>query len=361
MKNNHYNLLECCRIPPQRFWKPNSRPKVTIAIGIISKHKRWPEDKGRIVLACDSQMTYSSGPKDLDARKINIIEFANAKVLTVQSGNAREATLAIKTIQGKARGVKIEDLQTVKNVFEESMREVRKSLLEGWNFTEERAKTYLQLEADCQFLVAFYFSGEPYLLHIDNYFCTLCPSENGDYAAIGIGSDLAQFLLKEYKEADANFEHVDLIAPAVIKKVKDNVKDCAGLTWVGIAEHVPDGIAAGDFLEYKKGDIIPADKKCTAFICRRQLTDAITNELKQRENKIKAETSKQLLNTLVSLCKNIGALVYTESDDPEGDGGFRMSGYWKNSKDRDRAMKKLMGRVESKTAKKASPKITPAV
>ena len=291
----------------------------------------------------------------MNAKKINIIDFANARILTVQSGKAREAALAIKTIQSKAKGVKIEDYKTIKNVFEESIREVRKSLLEGWNFTEDRAKTYLQLEADCQFLVAFYFSGEPYLLHIDNYFCTLCPTDNEDYAAIGIGNDLAKYLLKEYKQVDPNFEYADLIATDVIEKVKANVKDCDGPTWIGIVEHVHDSKAAGDFGGYKAGDIIPAEKKCEAFICRRQLTDSIALHLKNQELKAFPKKKKEMRNSLCLLCKKIGGLVYTDYDSPDGDGAFRFSAYAKSDKTLHQMFEKSSKQRHQKPANKKSP------
>src|SRR5579859_1954949 len=189
--------------------KPQAgRPTVTICIGMICRHKKHPADIGKIVLATDSQTTYVSGPKNLSAKKINIVQFANGDVLTAQSGKARQAALAVETFQSKAKSEKITDFESVKSCLEESMREVRKSLLEGWGFTEERARTYLQLEADCEFLVAFHCAGKLHLCHIDNYYCTLCPTEN-HYSAIGVGSDLASYLLGEMNESDPEFEYSD--------------------------------------------------------------------------------------------------------------------------------------------------------
>jgi hypothetical protein len=59
-----------------------------------------------------------------------------------------------------------------------------------------------------------------------------------------------------------------------------------------------------------------------------------------------------LLNTLYSLCKKIGGMVYTETDDPGGDGAIRFSGYYKNRIDEELGMKKLLGRTRSKPIKK---------
>jgi len=91
------------------------------------------------------------------------------------------------------------------------------------------------MKNQCEFLVGYYFNGEPSLFHIDIERCTALPTENRNFAAIGIGNDLAKFLLKEYNKVDSGFACADQIAIDVIATVKDNVKDCAGPAQVGIS------------------------------------------------------------------------------------------------------------------------------
>lgn len=334
-------LFDRQRENPQPFrstpFKPSARPKVTIAIGIISRHKRHESDGGEIILAGESQTTYDDGTKDLSTQKISIIKFLNGRILMVHSGFVRPAVLAIKTIQEKAGTTTITDWKTVKNVIEESMREVRKSLIAGWDFSDDRLKTYLQLDQHFEFLVAFYCDGDPFLLHVDIYGCTACPAGNGDYAAIGVGSDLAKYLIKEFQQADPDFEFVDVIATAVIEKVKANVKDCDGATWVGFAYPDSDVFAEDGWPRYKKGDLVKA-RKCGAFICRRQLTDALALELKEQEKNLLPKKNEQISDTLYALCKKIGVLVYTNFDDGgDGDAGVRISA-WSRSEDEMRDM-----------------------
>jgi len=81
MKNGHSNLLERQGAIPPRLRKPKQSSNVTIAIGFITgKAARWPEDKGRIILASDSEISYETAKRH-DAQKIKIIKFSNGEVL----------------------------------------------------------------------------------------------------------------------------------------------------------------------------------------------------------------------------------------------------------------------------------------
>jgi hypothetical protein len=224
--------LERQRAIERRFYKPSPQPKVTIAIGIISKQVRWGE--GEIVLAADSQTTFpEDGTKDLLAEKIHIIQFKNGKALIAQSGMLRPAATALAMIKDRAANTVIENQDTVGTVIRTAIRDHRKELLAEWHFTDDRMKSYLKMDVYYEFLVASYFNGNARLSHIDIYNCNFSPMEK-QYAAIGTGSDLAKYLLKEFKDADPQFEYGDLIATSVIEKVKENVDGCGGKTHVGI-------------------------------------------------------------------------------------------------------------------------------
>jgi hypothetical protein len=136
------------------------------------------------------------------------------------------------------------------------------------------------------------------------------------------------------------------------------VKGCGGLSWVGIVHPVSDSIAAG-MPGYKDGDIVPASKKCDAFICRRQSTDAIVQELTAQEMNLLPSKKNQLLDTLHSLCKKIGLVVYTDPNDPDGDGSFRSFALWKSSEEMKLGMKIFNEKRQVEHEKKAGEKITP--
>jgi hypothetical protein len=61
------------------YRKPYREPKVTIAIGLISKQKEVPQ----IIMASDSQSTYGAA-KRINPNKISIVAFADADVLVAQ-------------------------------------------------------------------------------------------------------------------------------------------------------------------------------------------------------------------------------------------------------------------------------------
>ena len=86
------NSLESLGRLPYRFRKLNRRPKVTIAIGVISDNqttdKRYPEKRPAIFLASDSQTTYAGATKTLDAQKIVPITFIDGQALVAQSGSS---------------------------------------------------------------------------------------------------------------------------------------------------------------------------------------------------------------------------------------------------------------------------------
>jgi len=338
----------------QKPWIVPARPKVTIAIGIISKHRRFPEDKGQIVFASDSQTTYPGGQKRLDAQKINVVNFANAQIMVAQSGSAELADAAIDILQRKAEAITVESTDTISQAVKSAVLEVRNHLKEinqGCGFTDDSWKKFFMGDNAFNLLWGYFFKGNPYLYSINIDWCFPVPVKN-NFKAIGCGAPLGEYLLREYGDASPDFEFSDVIATAVIEKVIENVEGCGRPSWVGIVRHVGDSTAASDFDSYKKGDIIPAEKTCEAFICRRQLTDAISVELARHDKKTKSKDGKRLLSVIYSICKKFGAMVYTEPHDNPGGGAFRMSAYFKSKEEEEKGLKKLMVRDRPKPQQK---------
>lgn len=225
MRDNFPDSVIMRRKPAQ----VDSRPKVTIAIGLISKPEK-ANGRGEIVLACDSQTTYGH-TKDLNVEKFTTIRFQNGKALFVHSGYVREGRMALEIIQRKAKTARIEDAAAI---IRDGMRECRAELLKGLDLSAEKEEAFLK-RMEFEFLIAFYLDGTPHLLHTDIFWGKVVPIENGRFSAIGIpGEDLARYLIKEYHKADAGFIHSDQIAVAVIEKVKEHIDGCGGPTKVGI-------------------------------------------------------------------------------------------------------------------------------
>ena len=212
----------------QKPKQPPSRPKVTIAIGLISKPEAGKP--GEIILACDSQTTYGK-TKDVGSKKFTVVRFKNGKALFVHSGYVREGKMALQIIQQKAEQ---SDIENASSVIQEGMRECRADLLKGLQMTAEQEQAYLK-SVEFQFLIAFYVAGQPFLLHADIHWGSVCPVENGSFSAIGEpAEDLARYLIKEYHKADPRFIHCDQIAVSIIEKVKQHIDGCGGLTRLGM-------------------------------------------------------------------------------------------------------------------------------
>lgn len=306
-------------------FKPPARPKVTIAIGLISKSKNSRFSRGQIVLASDSQTTFGA-TKSLDAKKISIVQFANNSILVAQAGAVDLADRVIEIMREKAKSVPMETSETAARIAQESIREVRNHLTElnkGCNFSDDAWKRFFRDENAFALLLGYYLNGKPYLFTIDIDWCLPIPIKNS-YKAIGCGADLGEFLLREHWQADPDFAYSEVIATSVIEKVVDNMDGCGRPTWVAITN------------PFSK-DENTASERTDAFICRREWTDAVAKELKEQELKFLAAKSKQSIKILQSLCKKIGPLFYTDSGDPNGDGGSRMGIFTKSNNEKELA------------------------
>ncbi|HLX68634.1 MAG TPA: hypothetical protein VKV04_03310 [Verrucomicrobiae bacterium] len=270
----------------QRSQKPRGA-KVTIAIGIVSKRSRW--GPGEIILASDSQMTFADGPKDLDAEKLSIVRFQNGRLLMVHAGYVQPAKKAVRTIQHLAKTERIENAE---RVIEKGMREVRKALLDGFDFSDERKKTYLQLDQKHEFLIAYYLNGEPFLRCADNYSCVVFPLENDKCGAIGLGKELGHYLLKEHQASDGDFEFSDLAAISVIERVKANVDGCAGPCQVGMV--VP----------------MANEWECDVSIFPRPLVENTAHAINNFESNILSDRKSQLNKFQVEFWKQQGMMIY---------------------------------------------------
>lgn len=290
------NTLEPTRGMRQRFWKRNApQPLVTIAIGLISKRSRWGD--GEIILASDSQLTFVNGPKDLHAEKLSAVQFRNGKLLMVHSGFVQPA---LKSVQAIRRLAEVESIENAERVIEQGMRETRAALLGGLGLSEEREKTYLQLDNKHDFLIAFFVNGQPRLRYIDNYRCTVFPVEHQDYGAIGTGDYLALYLLKEHRAADPGFEFSDSAAISIIERVKDNVDGCGGACQLGI--------------------VLPLEKQawhCDILIYPKHLVDTCSVEMRQLESRLSTERAAQLNAFMHIFWKGIGGGDTLPGDKPK--------------------------------------------
>lgn len=283
--NNSLEPGRVTRQPSRKQSKPQAL--VTIAIGLISNRSRWGD--GEIILACDSQMTFADGPKDLSAEKLSVIKFKNGRLLMAHAGYVQPAKRSVQNIQRLAAN---EQMENADAVIEQGMRETRTALLADWNLTDERKKTYLQLDQKHEFLIAYYLNGKPFLRYVDNYACLVCPLENDKYGAIGIGNYLGLYLLKEHQMTDGDFEFSDLAAISVIERVKANVDGCGGSCQVGMVVPMTSGW------------------QCDASIYPKPLVENTAQALLNWESRLASDRKSQLNKFVWDFWKQQGITIY---------------------------------------------------
>jgi len=312
---------------------------VTIAIGLLTKNKGF--GKGQIVFACESEIT-DEVAKTQSARKLNLIQFSNGKALAVYSKSVDMGDAVMEIFQRRAQDAKIDSPTAVARVAEDSMLELRNRIVDMNKNCQIDWHRYFFEDYPLEMLVGYYFNGCPHIYRLNLNVAVVAKRVNAAFSAIGVGKDLAEFLLREYSQADPDFDFGDIIATSVIEKVKDNVKGCGGQTWVGIAVADIDTYAEKNWTGYKEGELVKAGQS-DAFICRRETISAIAAKIRQQESEGLQKKKEQIAGMLQSLCKEIGPLEY--SDDPNA---VRTSVYAKSQSQMDSILKKHVKRLKSR-------------
>jgi 20S proteasome alpha/beta subunit len=206
---------------PKRFchsqWpKPKIKKSMSILIGIMC-----PE---AIVLATDSQITNPYNGNFSIVNKIGVIRFLMDEILVAQAGLWPLTNRVVQIMRKKAKGLKITSAEVVTQIAEDSIREAKSRL-------DKEQKDFVN-QHPTGLMLAFYVVKKPHLYTINAYGSGFVNEEEKHYDTMGIGSDLADFLLKEYAmpKSEANLA----IATSIfaIKKVKDTNRFCGGDTTV---------------------------------------------------------------------------------------------------------------------------------
>jgi len=201
---------------------------VTIAIGLLCENS--------IIAASDSQMTMG-GNKDLDAEKITAIKFKGSSALVAQAGGVAMAARALGFMQDLASGSEISDEWTVANTAQEAIRQLRELMARQQNgCTQAELNEYIDdSDLGFGFLVAHYFRDSPFVFSINlrNGVASVAASARSKYyAAIGSGSALAMYLLKNYTKPQMPFNLGYGLVSYVVEEVKINDTWCSGSTSV---------------------------------------------------------------------------------------------------------------------------------
>jgi hypothetical protein len=272
-------------------YPPPRRPRVTIAIGMISRPKHDPP---QIVLASDSQTTYPGGPKSLDTRKISIVRFNDDEILVAQSGSADLADKAIEIMQREAKGRNLDSEDVAPSIAEKALRQIRthlKSINEGMITSEDGWKRLFREDCKVDLMLGYFFEEVPHLCTIDLDWSLPIPVKL-NYKAIGIGANMGEHFLREYNLADPHFENAWPISVSVVEKVIDSVDGCGRPTWVGTLTAVQPEVEA-----HLKNFDLKYPRHMVTMLEREQIDD-LASELKGLESKFVQLKRQQIEQTL---------------------------------------------------------------
>jgi hypothetical protein len=191
------------------------------------------------------------------------VVFTNAEILVAQAGLAELADRAVDLMQQKAVGVSVENPDSVMDVAVSAVRQIRNDLWQLNHLSDFSQKEAEQFFFDYQFelLLGFCCKKKPHLFTLNLSMCVPLPVK-GRYRAIGIGADLAEYLIRQYAVNDPEFSYAYLIAGSVVQRVIDNVDGCGLPVWIGLSYPVTDEIlsrmkSVGRHMSESLSDLIP--------------------------------------------------------------------------------------------------------
>lgn len=217
------------------FRKPKLPKSMTIVIAIVAKTN---EDNDTIVVASDGQNTDGTFKK-FDAKKISVIPFKNSRILLAESGSSKLSGRAVEIFEHKAEGKSITDYETVSLLAQESVREVRQTMLGGFapgQITSEDFQRYIQNNWRFELLLAHYWKDTPRIVTIDNV-SQVANKVQGHFAAVGCGADLANYLLGQHCRPNQSLSFAIATAIYVVEQVKQHIDGCSGDTQIGMVFH----------------------------------------------------------------------------------------------------------------------------
>jgi 20S proteasome alpha/beta subunit len=263
---------------------------VTIGIGMICKGTA-SNLAGTIIFASDSQTTYPGAMKSLDAQKIRIINFADSDVLTAQAGMADLADAVVSKMQIKADG-KALSRDLIESVALESVREIRNHLRDinsGCVNSDEGWKKFFLEDNFFELLVGYFDAQKPRLFTINISLCTVCPL-SGKYRAIGSGREHGEYLLREYANADPDFERGSAIAACVIESAIQNANGCGSPMWIG-----------GLWMAPESSGVVKRRKKTESRLMSKREIEWMTAEVKKSEASARSLRNEQLVKMLQNI------------------------------------------------------------
>jgi 20S proteasome alpha/beta subunit len=211
---------------------------VTIIVGIICKDA--------IVLASDSQTSYyPSTQKRCDTDKVCAIKFKDGKeFLVAQAGDATLSSRAIEILSNSCADGDFVDYRKPADLAELAIKQIKSEVatLNHWTPGDESAVDFAK-NSVFSLMLAYFFEERPLIFAIDSWpgFAT----QQHDYATLGCGSTVAEFILSRSKVSDMKMGMAVMTAIYTVEEVKRVDSFCGGQTKIAtIKPHAPKAVVA---------------------------------------------------------------------------------------------------------------------
>lgn len=192
--------------------------------------------KDSIVVASDSRTTYERIHRD-DTRKVQPVTFADELgILLATAGSDDTGAIITNQLQRLAIGEKLTGDEKPERVFQQSVLEYRKRLVEAeYGSMEGLQKARLSDDRlDCDLLIAYYFNERQRLYSVNVGFGLVTPRAQ-NYLPLGIGSEVASYLMQDLGDVSGMSTNEAIFTSIfVVDEVKKSVNGCGGNTQIGV-------------------------------------------------------------------------------------------------------------------------------
>lgn len=224
------------------------RPGMSIVIALRCKEC--------FVVGSDSRLTESESDARDDSRKIRIVRLKDAGAIIATAGDADPAASIIENTEKRFNQSELTQDDTPKQLLEESIRDYKRTQAElNWGGSVELAqKSFVEKGIKTQFVLCYFFKGIPRMYATDGIVNAQCFPKDYPYWCLGVGRDVANYLLKGLPIANMDSQHGTYTAVSIIKEIKNNVSGCGGPTQIGLvsAGHLPQILSAESIQEREK-------------------------------------------------------------------------------------------------------------
>lgn len=262
-----------------RRLKAKRKIPVTIIVGLICERC--------VILASDSQTTYSSGlgaTKRSDTQKISPITFRNGQAIIAQAGDAALSGRAIEILTELAKGKEINDYRSVADLAQVAMRKLKDELrAANCDCTIEQLRSFID-EDDFHFelMIAYYYEKEPQVFTID-FKIGIATKQPKPFTAIGCGSPIASYILSWFEIPKMTVQQCAITAMYAVEEVKQVDPFCGGPTRLAMVAPTREGQSGAK--------IYPVFARLRAALPR--LDQAAKAEWRKEMDKLIAELTKE--------------------------------------------------------------------